>query len=192
MTLVRAPAAGRVRLSLFAALLLLLAGTAVAATVAFAIPTDYGPRSYVVYVGSAAGFAPGTIETFRGETGLVYGIWSDGDGTTVDEAPFHLVRLLDGEFLALSAKDPRLGCTVVAGSTGYVPPRGIEGARFYNPCPGALYDLAGRRLFGPGPRDLDRYTVTVMRDGRIRVDLGAISRGAPRLYPFASTDPRSP
>ena len=192
MALVRAPAAGRVRLSLFAALLLLLAGTAVAATVAFAIPTGYDARSYVVYVGSVDDFAPGTIRTITGETGRVYGIWSDGDETMIDEARFHLVRLPDGELLALSAKDPRLGCTVVASSSGYLPPRGIEGPQFFNPCSGAQYDLAGRRLFGPGPRDLDRYAVTVMRDGRIRVDLGAISRGEQQRYPFSSTAPPSP
>ncbi len=183
MTLVRAADAGRVRLALFAGLLLLLAGSGIAATVAFAIPTDGGARSYVVYVGSVADFAPGTIETFTGETGLVYGTWpDDGDKTVTDHVRFHLVRLADGEFLALSAKDPHLGCTVVASSIGHVAPLRIEGVEFRNPCSGALYDLAGRRLFGPGPRDLDRYAVTTMRDGRIRVDLGALTRGEPRRY----------
>ncbi len=190
MTLVRAPDSGRVRLALFAALLLLLAGTAVAAAVAFAIPTDYGPRSYVVYVGSVDDFAPGTIRTIRGETGRVYGTVLDVYETAIDEARFHLVRLPDGEFLALSAKSPHLGCIVVWRPD--VSPRDGAVTSFFEPCHGETYDLAGRLVFGPGPRDLDRYAVTVMRDGRIRVDLGAIHRGEPQLYPFSSTNPPSP
>ncbi len=180
MALARTPDAGPVRRALFAGLLLLLVGTGVAATVAFALPTDYGPRSYVVYVGSVDDFAPGTATMIRGETGRVYGTWPDGDRTMVEEVVFHLVRLPDGQFLALSAKSPHLGCTVVWRPN--VSSRDGAATSFFEPCHGETYDLAGRPVFGPGTRSLDRYAATVMRDGRIRVDLGAITRGEPRRY----------
>ena len=37
-------------------------------------------------------------------------------------------------------------------------------------CGGTKWDAEGRRLFGPGPRDLDRFPVTIDAAGTIRVD----------------------
>ncbi len=109
-----------------------------------------------VGVGQVEDFAPGSVTTFQ-------------------EAEFHLVRLPDGEFLALSSKDPHLGCTVpwkpefqTMGQKGW----------FRNPCHGETYDLAGRHIFGPGPRGLDRFPVTVV-GGAVRVNVNELILGPP-------------
>lgn len=86
---------------------------------------------------------------------------------------FHVVRLDSGEVLALSARDPHLGCTVP-----YRPSliyNGREGW-FHNPCHREIYDLAGYRVFGPQPRGLDRFHVEVVA-GRVTVDLSRLQPG---------------
>lgn len=78
---------------------------------------------------------------------------------------FYLVKLESGEFLALYTKDPHLGCTVpwnpnfeFQGTTGW----------FRNPCHAETYDIQGNLMFGPAPRGLDRFPVTVT-DSEVRV-----------------------
>lgn len=124
--------------------------------------------------GSVEDFAPGSVTTIVYGEGRELGRGADGASPGVQDRPedsivFHLVHLEDGEFRALSAKDPHLGCTVpwrpefqFEGQTGW----------FRNPCHGETYDITGRRVFGPSPRDLDRYPVEV-RDGRVLVTLSA-------------------
>ena len=86
--------------------------------------------------------------------------------TTVEEGGFHLVRLDEDTFIALSWIDPHLGCTVP-----WRPDFSWDGTLgwFRNPCHGETYDRAGRLVFGPSPRDLDRYLVSIV-DGRVIVD----------------------
>lgn len=122
--------------------------------------------------GSVEDFPPGSVTTILYGEGRELGRGADGASPGVQDRPedsivFHLVHLEDGEFRALSAKDPHLGCTVpwrpefqFEGQTGW----------FRNPCHGETYDITGRRVFGPSPRDLDRYPVEV-RDGRVIVTL---------------------
>ncbi len=92
-----------------------------------------------------------------------------GSVNTVDEGKFHVVRLSEDTFIALSWVDPHLGCTVpwrpdfVWGSNG-----GRQGW-FRNPCHGETYDSTGHRVFGPSPRDLDRYLVAIV-NGRVIVE----------------------
>src|SRR5690606_33195479 len=42
---------------------------------------------------------------------------------------------------------------------------------FRAPCHGETFDITGRRVFGPSPRDLDRFPVVVERD-RVYVEAG--------------------
>ena len=86
--------------------------------------------------------------------------------TTVEEGGFHLVRLDEETFIALSWIDPHLGCTVP-----WRPDFSWEGTLgwFRNPCHGETYNRAGLRVFGPSPRDLDRFVISI-EDGRIIVD----------------------
>jgi nitrite reductase/ring-hydroxylating ferredoxin subunit len=74
-----------------------------------------------------------------------------------------IVRLPDGQFLALAAEDPNGGCTV---------PWNEQVHAFWNPCHGAKYNLRGELIEGPGGRGLDRFPVHVsVEDRMVYVDL---------------------
>ena len=120
---------------------------ALAAALVFAWPQDVsGPSRFEV----------GPVDAF-----------SVGSVTTVEEGTFHLVRLNDEIFVALSWRDPHLGCTV-PWKADFVFPDPATGQDkrgwFRNPCHGETYDITGRRVFGPSPRDLDRYLVSIVGD----------------------------
>ena len=92
--------------------------------------------------------------------------------TTVEEGEFHLVRLDDGTFVALSWVDSHLGCTVPWRERFVWPDEtGTPRQGWFRGCHGETYDITGHRVFGPSPRGLDRYPVTVM-GGRVTVDTG--------------------
>ena len=128
------------------ALILVGIGALVAALV-FAWPQDVSAPSH---------FDVGPVDSF-----------SIGSVTTVEEGAFHLVRLDDETFVALSWRDPHLGCTV-PWKADFVWPDPATGQDkrgwFRNPCHGETYDITGRRVFGPSPRDLDRYLVSIVGD----------------------------
>ena len=94
-----------------------------------------------------------------------------GSVTTIEDGNFHLVRLSEEMFIALSWVDPHLGCTV-PWRPGFVWPDPATGEPkqgwFRNPCHGETYDTTGRRIFGPSPRDLDRFPVSIA-NGRVIV-----------------------
>lgn len=77
------------------------------------------------------------------------------------ESPYtnvvHIVRLPDGQFLALSAKDPNGGCTV---------PWNEQNVVFWNPCHGGKYNIRGEVVEGPAIRGLDRFAVRAAVDER--------------------------
>ncbi|MEX1255636.1 MAG: hypothetical protein WEE64_14970 [Dehalococcoidia bacterium] len=92
-----------------------------------------------------------------------YGV---GSVTTVEDGAFHLVRISDETFVALSWTDPGSGCTVpwrpqfyFQGTTGW----------FRDPCSGATYARDGERVFGPAPRGFDQYVVAIV-NGDLIVD----------------------
>jgi len=100
-----------------------------------------------------------------------------GDQLFGGEVVFHLVRLESGDFIALSARDPHSGCWVYW--TTDLPPVpqsiGSEPGWLRDPCHGSLFDHRGKTQFGPAPRDLDRYPVSI-RDGRVYVTLTESAR----------------
>lgn len=90
----------------------------------------------------------------------------------------NVVRYEDGSLAVFSAVDPRSACTLpwraefaYDGRTGW----------FRDPCHGSTYDLQGRRVFGPSPRDMDRYRFSTGPDGRVVVDLSSLEVGATRV-----------
>lgn len=72
---------------------------------------------------------------------------------------FHLVRLPDGGFLALSSRCTHLGCAV----------SWDEGGRFLCPCHGSSFDLRGDVVGPPALRALDLFAVTI-EGGVVKVD----------------------
>lgn len=132
---------------------------------------EFGPE---IDVGRVADFPVGEVITFRystdGELFQRPDVLTSPNTRTI----FHVVQFAPGEFVALYAKDPRLGCMVpwlpdyeVAGETGW----------FLNPCHGERYNIRGERVAGPSPRDLDRFTVEIV-DARVFVDLRELHEGA--------------
>lgn len=85
-----------------------------------------------------------------------------------------------GGIMALYWKCPHLGCTVpwrssFNGATVGYP--GIIGW-FRCPCHGSTYSRAGVRVFGPAPRSMDTFEVTINPDGSLIVNTGSITSGA--------------
>ena len=130
---------------------LILAGLGtVAAAVLFAWPQDSPGRTR---------FDMGSIDAY-----------SVGSVTTVEEGAFHLVRVSDDVFLALSWRDSHFRHCRVPWKPDFVwPPRSNDASQgwFRDPCGGSTYDITGRRVFGPASRDLDRYSVAIVGDNVI-------------------------
>jgi cytochrome b6-f complex iron-sulfur subunit len=81
----------------------------------------------------------------------------------------------NGGILALWQKCPHLGCTVP-----WRPEFDFEGVKgwFRCPCHGSTYTEAGIRVFGPAPRPMDTFAVTVNGDGSVDVDTSKVTPGA--------------
>ncbi|OAI38618.1 hypothetical protein AYO38_09240 [bacterium SCGC AG-212-C10] len=116
---------------------------------------------------------------------------SGEDPIRVSEGKFWLVNLRGtqgdvlgaggtGGLLALYWKCPHLGCTVpwrpdFDGAQVNFP--GVKGW-FRCPCHGSTYSRAGIRVFGPAPRPMDTFLITVNSDGSLTVNTRAITSGA--------------
>ena len=140
----------------------------VAGLVAFAYPRSPDRFSALATIDAAhvpaAGAAPIVLRDF--------GFWlanlSPGEGRE-----YHDTRPAPGGLLALSSKCPREGCTV-PWRPNFVwsdRPDGRPSTGWFRcPCCGATFTKAGVRVFGPAPRSMDRYTVTVLSSGDVVVD----------------------
>ncbi len=133
-----------------------LAGFAtVAAMLVFTWPQDAADRT-TFDVGSVGRFDVGSV-------------------TTVEEGAFHLVRLSEETFIALSWRDSHIRHCRVPWKPEFVWPDPETGQSkrgwFRDPCGGSTYDITGRRVFGPASRDLDRYSVAIVGD-KVIVDTG--------------------
>jgi len=112
-------------------------------------------------------------------------LYPPGSKTQVPEGRFWLVHLTEEQggpgLLALWWKCPHLGCTVPWRPT-FLWPDALTGAPkqgwFRCPCHGSTYTDAGVRVFGPAPRSMDTMALTI-DGGRISVDTGSITNGAP-------------
>jgi cytochrome b6-f complex iron-sulfur subunit len=104
-----------------------------------------------------------------------------------EQAQLNLAPDKAGAYLALSRKCPHLGCTVpyVESFTFPDPDNGQQPVTgwFRCPCHGSTYSDSGRRVFGPAPRSMDLFALTIAEDGTMSVDLSAGIQGATEVRP---------
>lgn len=101
--------------------------------------------------------------------GIVYA--GDVDDLTVDSpryferAGFFVVRLEGGEVIALSEVDPRRPNGRIC-HVGWQPDFEFAGRAGYfrDPCGNSAYLPDGTRIYGPSPRSMDRYEVSIQGD----------------------------
>ena len=123
--------------------------------------------------------------------------FAPGTKTQVPEGKMWIVNLTEAQggpgFLALWWKCPHLGCTVPWRQTFvFTDPNTGENRRgwFRCPCHGSTYTDAGVRVFGPAPRSLDRFELTIdAASKRISVNTGKITKGTPDNAKFAVPAP---
>jgi cytochrome b6-f complex iron-sulfur subunit len=123
-----------------------------------------------VFVGTVDQFAPGTkTKNVIAKTWIVR---LDAEQAARNGAQ-------EGAFLALYQKCPHLGCSV-PWRPDYSREDPRSGQRyagwFLCPCHGSTYSDAGVRVFGPAPRSMDTFAITI--DGQnVNVDTGARTLG---------------
>ena len=112
--------------------------------------------------------------------------------TTIEEGAFHLVRLNDETFIALSWTDSHFRRCAVPWRADFFWPDPDTGQQkqgwFRDPCASSTYDKEGHRVFGPATRDLDRYVVSISDGDRVLVNTdmfvcGHTLPGAPCVPP---------
>ena len=87
----------------------------------------------------------------------------------------------EGMVYAFWRKCPHLGCTVPWNPMfAFEDPRSGQAYTgwFRCPCHGSTYSDAGFKVFGPSPRSLDMFPVSIAGDGRIILDVGTVIRGS--------------
>ena len=86
------------------------------------------------------------------------------------------------QFMALYHKCVHLGCRV---------PWCASSSWFECPCHGSRYNVLGEYQFGPAPRGLDRFPVS-LEEGRVIIDTSAIITGPSRGAGVLSQPPAGP
>lgn len=111
-------------------------------------------------------------------------LYPPGSKARVMEARTWLVHLTEEQggpgLLALWWKCPHLGCTVPwRPEFEFEDPRTRRTTRgwFRCPCHGSTYDHAGVRVYGPAPRPLDTFGLSIDANGNLTIDTGAITPG---------------
>ena len=168
---------GLLRITFWAGLGAGLAGFA-ASLVDFMYPRGITGFGGIVNAGTIDQFAPGTK-------------------TPLTEGKMWIVNLTEEQggpgFLALWWKCPHLGCTVPWRDTfTFADPNTGQEKRgwFRCPCHGSTYDDAGVRVFGPAPRSMDRFELTIdPNTKRISVNTGKVTKGTPDNASFAVEAP---
>ncbi|MBI5288470.1 MAG: Rieske 2Fe-2S domain-containing protein, partial [Chloroflexi bacterium] len=85
----------------------------------------------------------------------------------------------EGAIVALYHKCPHLGCTLTRRTEySFTDSRNKETYQgwFRCPCHGSTYSVSGFRVFGPAPRSMDTFELTI-DNGNITVDTGKIKQG---------------
>lgn len=187
----RAIEAGRqprgVRTAALGAALVLLGAVMVLGTWRFISPPDSASALSELRLAPVSDFALGSVTGYRitgdGEVRLTldprgYVASSALVGTRLrGDSIFYVVRLPDGDFRVFSGASTHIGGLVVwdtsgapFSGTGYV---GV----FIEPGHAEQWTIDGTRIFGPAPRDLDRYDWFVDGGGVLVIDLSKVVRG---------------
>ena len=153
---------------------------------AVTITWDIQPTGPVVTIGEIGDFSPGSVSSMEFLVQLETEVPRLSDSARDGEVtvPIFVVRTLEGDFLALYAIDPHLGCRVTAASESDRDQWGVGGTEvaFINPCHGEMYDLHGNYLNGPAPRGLDRFEVS-LQGTEVVVNFESLTFGADREIP---------
>lgn len=141
--------------------------------------TGFGGK---VFVGTVDQLIPGTF--IRNIEGQAWVMRLDADQARREtEAAARAglgYEVPEGAIMALWHKCPHLGCTVPwRDDYSREDPRTGESYSgwFLCPCHGSTYSPAGVRVFGPAPRSMDMFAVSI-EGGNITVDTGAITAGS--------------
>ncbi len=142
----------------------------------------------------------------RGELVHVRPLVADGDlAHTPFCVEFHHVCITEpqqGQLFALYTADPHpifreQGCTVHWDAMAQQVVGSVAGSQdtivglFIGNCSGSTFDISGKRLFGPSPRDLDRFPIASTPDGLV-VNTKTLICGEHRLAGGADACPRAP
>lgn len=88
-----------------------------------------------------------------------------GSVTLNKEQKVYIIRAKEGYFYALSAVCTHLGCI-----TNWKPDEGIVAC----PCHGSKFDKEGRKIEGPAPRPLPRFSIALDDRGSLVVDRSVV------------------
>jgi len=121
----------------------------------FYTPRKYGAFGSKVTIGKPAQFAMPSITTFF-------------------EAKLFLSHVPEG-FLAMYWKCPHLGCTVQWHPEEQTEDKLAPMGRFHCPCHGSIYNRYGQIVFGPAPRPLDLFTMS-LSNGQLVADTGEVTQ----------------
>ena len=88
-----------------------------------------------------------------------------GSVTLQQDQKVYIVRAKEGYFYALSAVCTHLGCI-----TNWKSEEGIVAC----PCHGSKFDREGRKIEGPAPRPLPRFSMTLNEQGHLVIDKSVI------------------
>ncbi len=140
-----------------------------------------------VDLGRVEAFAPGSVTSFYRPVGgegfrlLAPGETVENTCTRYNGAypqrlsgtVIHVVRLGDGEIRAFSGRSPHLWDMVP-----WLPDFSYNGSLgwFREPCHAETFAMDGTRVYGPTPRDLDRFALRI-EDGRVFVDVTDVTEG---------------
>ena len=180
---------------------LVLAAILAMSTWSFVKPANVRAEVRLAPVGD---FQLGSVTPYRidedrllamGQLATYFGSSSHGAASSVlGDTLLYVVRLPDGDFRVLSGRSTHLG-QVIEWKPDFVPEVGkIRGAFFgWGSCP--LWAVDGTRIFGPAPRDMDRYSWH-LDDGVLVVEVPrAPRRGVayrPRNVPRDASSVRRP
>jgi Rieske Fe-S protein len=128
------------------------------------------PQDSVTYLEVSGVFVdpdpPATI--IVGDDNRAQGI-TQANVANISPIPILLVHTQQGEFLAIYAREPHLGCRIE-----WDEPQ----AQLVSPCFGERYTLTGVCLYGPCERDLDMFTVVISAKSEVMINLQDFQMGA--------------
>lgn len=182
-----------------------LGGVFVLGTWRFVSPPASASALADVRLAPASDFAPGSVTSYRIIDGRVTEWQTDlnryraavagSRGRIQGAGVFYVVRLPDGDFRVLSGRSTHLGGLVVWDTSGDVWSNSSYVGVFIEPAHSEQWTADGTRVYGPAPRDLDRYAWHVDDGGVLVLDLSEAIEGdrdTPRPPLYDVLDPAWP